>query len=121
MLNVANSPVKNVILQALGHQRDLKVAVGKVELRDRDCLVLCSDGLTNEVSDEEIRSIVLAEKHPDRAAARLIGLANERGGRDNITVIVAGVGGDLAPPSPEEKPAAAVEVLEAYEPQPSSA
>src|SRR5690606_37880294 len=55
----SHSPMRNVILQAMGHQRDLRVAVSKLELRDRDCLVLCSDGLTSHVSDEEIRDVIL--------------------------------------------------------------
>jgi serine/threonine protein phosphatase PrpC len=118
--DASNSPMRNVILQAMGHQQDLKVALGKVELRDRDCLVLCSDGLTGHVSDDEIRDIVLEAKRPELAVEGLVALANERGGKDNITVIVAGIGGDLAPPGADEKPANAVEVIEAYEPKPSS-
>ena len=116
--DASQSPMRNVILQAMGHQRDLKVALGKMDLRDRDCLILCSDGLTGHVSDEEIRNIVLQMQRPELAAERLVELANERGGKDNITVIVAGVGGALAPPAEDEKPENAVEVIKAYEPSP---
>jgi serine/threonine protein phosphatase PrpC len=113
----SRSPLRNVILQAMGHQPDLEVALGRLELRDRDCLVLCSDGLTTHVTDEKIRTVVLSARRPEIAAHRLVALANERGGTDNITVVVAGVGGALAPPSPDERPEDAVEVIEAYEPQ----
>jgi serine/threonine protein phosphatase PrpC len=116
--DASHSPMRSVILQAMGHQRDLKVALGKLELRDRDCLLLCSDGLTGHVTDEEIRNIILQTKRPERAAQALVDLALERGGRDNVTVIVAGVGGGLAPPAADEKPENAVEVIEAYEPKP---
>jgi serine/threonine protein phosphatase PrpC len=113
-----DSPMRNVILQAMGHQRDLKVALGKVELRDRDCLLLCSDGLTGHVTDQEIRDIILGTRRPQLVVDELVALANERGGSDNITVIVAGVGGELAPPAADEKAEGAVEVIEAYEPKP---
>ena len=115
--DASHSPMRHVILQAMGHQRELKVALARLELRDRDCLILCSDGLTNHVSDLEIRDVVLEQLRPEACAQRLVALANERGGTDNITVIVAGVGGGLAPPSPDERPEAAVEVIEAYEPK----
>lgn len=115
--DASRSPLRSVILQAMGHQPDLEVALGRLDLRDRDCLVLCSDGLTAHVTDEEIRDVVLSARRPEVAAHRLVDLANERGGTDNITVVVAGVGGALAPPAPDERPEDAVEVLEAYEPK----
>ncbi|MCW5834827.1 MAG: serine/threonine-protein phosphatase [Labilithrix sp.] len=119
--DASQSPMRNVILQAMGHQREIKVALGRLDLRDRDCLVLCSDGLTGHVSDAEIKDVVLEAKRPEVAAARLVELANERGGKDNITVIVAGIGGDLAPPAADEKPENAVQVIRAFEPKtPSS-
>ena len=96
------SPVRNVILQAMGHQPDVDVALSRLELRDRDCLVLCSDGLTTHVSDDEIREVVLAGGRPETIVHRLVGLANGRGGRDNVTVVVAGVGGELEGPRSSE-------------------
>ena len=54
----AHSPHRGMILQAMGHAPDVSVAMGRLELRARDCLVLCSDGLTTHVSDEEIRKSV---------------------------------------------------------------
>lgn len=114
--DASNSPMRNVILQAMGHQKELKVAIAKLELRDRDLLMLCSDGLTGHVTDDEIRQILLGER-PEEAVRKLVDLANERGGKDNITVIVAGVGGELQPPASHEKPGDAVEVIKAYEPK----
>ncbi|MBX3228782.1 MAG: serine/threonine-protein phosphatase [Labilithrix sp.] len=116
--DASNSPMRNVILQAMGHQREIKIAVGKLELRDRDCLVLCSDGLTVHVSDEEIKQAVVGQR-PEAAVESLLNLALERGGKDNVTIIVAGIGGELAPPAPEESAEKAVEVIKAFEPKPT--
>jgi serine/threonine protein phosphatase PrpC len=93
------SMFRNVILQAMGHQRDINVVLGRLQLRARDCFVLCSDGLTRHVNDEEIRSIVLASRDLGLACSRLVDAANARGGEDNITVLLGGVGGDLPAPS----------------------
>jgi serine/threonine protein phosphatase PrpC len=93
------APLKNVILQAMGTRPNIKVALGRLDLRQRDCFILCSDGLTNMVTPEEIRATVLSAPRMDVACARLIDLAKQHGGDDNITVILGGVSGDL-PPSP---------------------
>jgi PPM family protein phosphatase len=118
--DAAQSPMRNVILQAMGHQREVKVALAKLELRNRDLLLLCSDGLTEHVSDTEIRDVILALRRPELIAKKLVDMANERGGRDNTTVIVAGIGGELQPPAENERPSNAVQVLQTYEPQPPS-
>lgn len=94
-----HSPFKHVILQAMGHKPNVQVALGRLELRQRDCLVLCSDGLTRHVTDEEIRNTVLQADTLELATHRLIALANEPssgepGGEDNITVIAAGIAGE---------------------------
>ncbi len=91
------SGLSNVVLQAMGLKPDVSVALGKIELRQRDCLVLCSDGLSNKVRDDELRQIVLTSPRLDVACAQLIEVAKQRGGEDNITAIVAGVSGDLPP------------------------
>jgi PPM family protein phosphatase len=114
-----HSPVRNVILQAMGHDHAIAVALGKLELRNRDCLILCSDGLTNAVPDEEIREILLASPSLDAACSRLVDLANERGGEDNVTVVVVGVGGDLAPSSSTENVNETFKILESFEPSTS--
>lgn len=86
---------RNIILQALGPEAKVKVDLTHQELRQGDAIVLCSDGLSGQVKREEI-----AEKVSQKARSlvdictELIDLANERGGPDNITVLIARVGGD---------------------------
>ena len=60
-----------------------------LELRVDDELLLCSDGLTEMLTHAEISDVLRSEPDPEAACTRLISLANERGGQDNITVIVA--------------------------------
>ncbi len=90
----AHSERRNIILQALGPDAKIKVDLTYQELRKGDTVVLCSDGLSGQVKKEEIAEI--AGKAVDLAAAcdQLIALANERGGPDNITVIIARFDGD---------------------------
>src|SRR5208282_1745889 len=68
--DLKTSPMKNVLAQAMGSRDGVKVAIGKLELRDRDCLLLCSDGLTGALTDEEIRCAVLESKTLDVACER---------------------------------------------------
>lgn len=110
------SPHRGVILQAMGHQKDVKVAMAKLELRNRDCLLLCSDGLTGLVSDDEIRDVITASGRPELAVQQLVDLANERGGTDNITVVVAGIGGDLEQPAPTETVDSTLEIISTFDP-----
>jgi len=91
----SESPWRTVLLQAMGQARDVKVALGTLDLRFRDLLILCSDGLTTHVSDAELRDVILSVPSLDLACERLVALANERGGTDNITVLLAGVSGDV--------------------------
>lgn len=111
-----DSPMKNQILQAIGHQPDVHLALGRLELRDRDALILCSDGLTNHVSDGEIRDIVTSRR-PEQSVAELVRMANDRGGTDNVTVVVAGCGGALEGVRPGEKVDETFEVLSTFEPK----
>jgi len=111
----ADSPFRNVILQAMGHQSNVVVALGKLELRARDCLLLCSDGLTGCVTDDEMRDMLLAAPDLAVACTRLVDLANERGGEDNITVVLAGVGGAVARAGEGEDASNAFEVLKSFE------
>ena len=89
-------PRRNVILQALGVQRHLDVVMSFAELKQGDEVVLCSDGLWGKVEAEEIAEIV-AGHHGRETCRNLIELARERGGDDNITVIVARFDGDGLP------------------------
>jgi protein phosphatase len=72
--------------------------------------------LTSKVTDAELRDTVLGSKSLGEACARLVALANERGGEDNVTVVVAGVGGDLPPASPDERVSRTYEILETFAP-----
>ena len=81
-------PQKNVILQALGSQASVQVAATSIELCQNDYLLLCSDGLSGLVKNEEIKSIVQSSSDLVYACKGLIYLANQRGGHDNITVII---------------------------------
>jgi protein phosphatase len=87
----------NVILQALGVQEEVEVQLSKVELRRGDRFVVCSDGLVGVVTDEEIGAVLGACEDPAETARILIEMANGAGGPDNISVIVAHVGGDVLP------------------------
>ena len=81
---------RNVILQALGAQTELLPATARIQIRQGDTLLLCSDGLSGKLRNEEIRQIV-SESGDDLAAAckALVDEANHRGGEDNITVVLA--------------------------------
>ena len=81
-------PDKNIITRAIGVTRELAVDFFEVELRPGDMILLCSDGLTNMVEDEEIKEIVLEQKNIVEKAEKLINTANENGGKDNITVVL---------------------------------
>ena len=64
-----NSQLSNVILQAMGLSESVQVALGRLDLRQRDCFVLCSDGLSGLVSADEIRDVVLTAGRPDVVCA----------------------------------------------------
>lgn len=110
------SSQKNVILQGMGLKDDVQVSIGRLQLRRGDRLLLCSDGLSNLVPDDELRVLV---GDPDLAVAcnRTVDLANQRGGHDNITAIVAALDGDGLPlPSTSETLTQTYEVLQQYDP-----
>ena len=85
---------RNVILQALGAQNELTPATARIQLRQGDMLLLCSDGLSGKLRNEEIREIVAAAGDMGAACAALVAEANNRGGEDNITVVLARFTGD---------------------------
>lgn len=82
-----NSVPKNVITRAVGASDPLELDAELIEAQDGDLYLLCSDGLTNEVSDEEIGK-TLAGGHCEYAADALLELTLSRGARDNVTVVV---------------------------------
>jgi serine/threonine protein phosphatase PrpC len=82
--------MSHILVRALGVEDDsyADVDIAVLTPEDGDTFLLCSDGLTDEVEDPGLRSILDSEETPGRAAARLIRHANDQGGRDNITAIV---------------------------------
>lgn len=80
---------RNIILQALGPDPQIRVDLTHEPLRRGDVLVLCSDGLSNQVKREDLAAQAAATPDLDALVEALVALANERGGPDNITVVVA--------------------------------
>ena len=86
---------RNVILQALGAQSDITPVTGRIHLRQGDVLLLCSDGLSGKLRAEDIQQIVVnSQDDLAKACEMLIDEANNRGGEDNITVVLARFHGD---------------------------
>ena len=86
---------RNVILQALGAQSEVTPATGRIHLRRGDIILLCSDGLSGKLRAEDIQNIVVSNMaNLAKACDELIAEANNRGGEDNITVVLARFDGD---------------------------
>ena len=86
---IANFPHKNVIVRALGMKDTVKVDTRFEQPAANDLYILCSDGLSGPVDDDQILGIVTGSNDLKTAASRLIARANENGGPDNITVVIA--------------------------------
>lgn len=84
----ADHPQRSVITRALGPEPHVNVDTMTVRARDGDVFVLCSDGLTTMLSDDDVAAVLAAAEGLDEAARRLVRAANDRGGRDNITVVI---------------------------------
>jgi PPM family protein phosphatase len=82
-------PHKNVIVRALGMRDVVQVDVARVEPRDGDVFLLCSDGLSGMLNDARIREVLQQTSQLEHAAARLIEQANAAGGADNVTCVLA--------------------------------
>jgi len=87
-------PFKSVVTRALGGEQAVEVDLRRVRLQPGDLLVLCSDGLTTMLTDEEIGRLLSAGGGVEERSTRLVAAANERGGADNITVILLAVRGE---------------------------
>jgi serine/threonine protein phosphatase PrpC len=83
-----NHPQKHIITRALGCEEIIEVDFYTCELHKNDIFVLCTDGLTNMISEQKIMEVVCRHKDPQQACKELVELANKNGGIDNITVIV---------------------------------
>jgi len=82
------SDMQSVLLRALGANPEIEVDAEEHLLFPRDVVLLCSDGLTRMLMEPEIAGALQSEPDPVKAAEKLVDLANERGGGDNVTVIV---------------------------------
>lgn len=81
-------PDRNIITRAIGAGNELLIDFFEVEVEPEDTILMCSDGLTNMLEDEEIRRIVVGQRDIAEKAEKLIETANANGGKDNVTVVV---------------------------------
>ena len=86
--NARSNPNKNIITRAVGAKNDIQVDIYVVELKPGDLLLMCSDGLSNMLEDEEMRMIIKRQRDIVEMAEELVKAANENGGKDNISVIL---------------------------------
>ncbi len=83
-----NHPDKNIITRAIGATENIKIDFFNVELKQGDIVLMCSDGLTNMLEDEEIRMILNGQRDIVEKAEELVKAANNNGGKDNIAVVL---------------------------------
>ena len=93
-------PQRSIITRALGPEPDVEVDTYTVAGRAGDVFLLCSDGLTSMISDEEVAGILRSADDLDSAAESLVRAANQSGGKDNITVVLFRLGEDDSAPAP---------------------
>ncbi len=108
------SSAKSVVLQACGRAAGLVVAQRRVALREGDRLLLCSDGLTLHLEASDIVDVLGATLLLDEACTKLVALAKERGGQDNVTVVAAEIEGAVPDVEPGEEIEDCVETLRAF-------
>lgn len=87
---IKNHKYKNIITRSVGFQEDVEVDLTTVALESGDRFLLCSDGLSNLVDESELQR-VLAGSSPKNACRRLIEAANQKGGDDNITLVIVSI------------------------------
>lgn len=83
-----NHPDKNIITRAVGTGSTVKIDFFDVELEEGNRILMCSDGLSNMVEDDTMQDILSSSNNIEESAEKLVSLANENGGRDNISVII---------------------------------
>ena len=96
-------PRRNIITRALGIEPDVKVDWWTLPLVRGDRFILCSDGLVDEIADSEISQVLRDNSDPQVAVDLLIEMANEAGGRDNVTIIIVDVLEGDDPPDPTQE------------------
>ncbi|HET6770894.1 MAG TPA: Stp1/IreP family PP2C-type Ser/Thr phosphatase [Actinomycetota bacterium] len=100
-------PQRSVLTRALGIEVELEVDQATVEVTASDRLLLCSDGLTAMIGDEDIRKILAGHDDPQSASEALVEAANAAGGQDNITTVVVDVAAAAEAPPAQPADAAA--------------
>lgn len=81
-------PRKNVLLQALGIESNIHIDIRSLGWEQGNILLLCTDGLTNKLTDKELTAYIAEQEKIEYTAQQLIDLANERGGEDNISLLI---------------------------------
>ena len=89
-IQAANHPKKNIITRAVGTNETVEVDLFTIEKINKDIFMLCSDGLTNEITKEDIISSLSKENNLKDTCDELVDIAKNNGGRDNITVLLFG-------------------------------
>ncbi|MBU5454021.1 Stp1/IreP family PP2C-type Ser/Thr phosphatase [Caproiciproducens sp. MSJ-32] len=85
-----NHPNKNIITRAIGTYKNVEIDIFDIDKSQYNLFILCTDGLTNEVSLEEISNEIVQDRDLQNICENLVGLAKKNGGRDNITVMLVG-------------------------------
>ncbi|UCG12471.1 MAG: serine/threonine-protein phosphatase, partial [Deltaproteobacteria bacterium] len=86
--NLSSMPIKHILVRAVGIQEDVQADVYEMQPLPGDLFLMCSDGLTDMLSDEEIHKLVVEGGALDEICNKLVQMANERGGLDNVTVLL---------------------------------
>lgn len=88
-IEAKSSPKKNILMRALGTSSELQVdIIPPINIQNEDIFILCTDGLVEYLGQEEILEIATSGD-PEEACKKMVSIANERGGRDNITVVIS--------------------------------
>ena len=85
-------PQKNIITRAVGTEASIRADLYELKLTPDSRLLLCSDGLSNALTDETLRRVLREEPEPEQAARKLLDLALEAGATDNVTILIAQLG-----------------------------
>ena len=98
------STMQNVLIRALGPHEEVELDASEFSLLPQDVVLLCTDGLTHMVPDSEIASTLISNPTAQEVAGRLVALANQYGGVDNVSVIVLRILGDSTEPGDRSGP-----------------
>ncbi len=96
-------PRRNIVTRALGIEPSVRADMWTLPIVRDDRFILCSDGLVDEVPDDEILQLVASVADPQQLAEQLVDIANRHGGRDNVTVVVVDVIEGADPPDPTDE------------------